>query len=190
MRALNTASLVGSLGGLGAEQAATMVAAVLGAAVTVLVAAATFAATQAAARRDRRARVYADALRAVSDYNEGPYRVRRRDGSAEQRAAVTGALNDVKSRIDFSQALLQLHAPTKVATAYDTLARCARAEAGAQMKEAWTKLPTATDAQVNLDLPYLRPQTDAARERAVAVMRASLGLRWWNPVSLSSWWRS
>lgn len=187
---LPTTELIDAIEGVSSDAAVGLLTAALGALATLLVAAWTFAATQAAARRERRAAVYAEALRAVSDYNEGPYRVRRRDGSAEQRAAITAVLSDVKSRIDFHQSLLQLHAPTKVAQAYDTLVDCARAEAGTQMREAWTKPPASTDADVNLDVPYPRPSTEAARARAVMAMQASLAVRCWKPWTWVQWWRT
>lgn len=62
------------------EQGGTLLAAAVGVGIAVW----TYLVTRAAARRDRQANVYAEALRAVEDYLEGPYRIRRRNGSAEQ----------------------------------------------------------------------------------------------------------
>jgi hypothetical protein len=62
-----------------------------------------------------------------------------------------------------------------VAAAYDLLIRAARAEAGPQMKEAWTRAAPTTDEQMTLEAAYPRMQLDSARSQFITVMRAALG---------------
>jgi hypothetical protein len=85
---------------------------------------------QQLARRERCAGIYSEALRAVEDYLEAPYLIRRRDGSALTRTALTKHVSDIQSRIAYYSALLQIHAPEKVSLAYNNLVQAARSEAG------------------------------------------------------------
>lgn len=130
------------------DHAATLLAAVLAALIAVVVALFGYRSSQQTARRERRAGIYAEALRAVEDYLEGPYRIRRRDGSAEQRTAITTFLSDVKSRHNYYQGLLRLHGPAAVADAYDSFVAAAIAEAGPQMTQARQLAPVRRDNQV------------------------------------------
>jgi hypothetical protein len=143
--------------------------------------AATIITTSSRARRDRLTDLYADALSGVADYNEGPYRIRRRDGNADQRFDITTKLSDTKSSIDHGQALLRLHARPEVADAYDAYVRASQVEAGGQMQAAWTMPPVVTDEQVNLYNAYSRDHSMPFRERVIAVMQADLAYRWWSP---------
>lgn len=134
----------------------------------------------AKSRRDALATLYADALGAVAEYLEGPYRILRKDGTATTRVAITSKLSDVKTAIDHNQALLRLHADPGVADAYDAFVRAAKDEAGKQMHAAWTADPVTTDEGVNLHVPLPRGNSEAARARLVAVMQADLKRRWYN----------
>ena len=78
------------------------------------------------ARNERRAKAFAEALAAVENYLEMPYRVRRRPASdPETRATLTNQMSDIKAQIAFHQAWLQVEAP-QVAEAYDDLVRAAQ----------------------------------------------------------------
>lgn len=138
--------IVTSDNGFGPAEWATIIAA----AIAAIVALAGYALTQAWARRERRARTFADALAAVEGYLEAPYRVRRRPASTpEVRAALTSALSDLQARIALLRAWLQVEAPA-VAQAYEALISAARAEAGTQMADVWNSTPLARDADMNL----------------------------------------
>lgn len=163
--------------GWGAAQTATMA----GAAIAVLGVAATILTTSARASREHRASLFAAALAAVADYNEGPYRIRRKDGTDAHRNAITAALSDVKSAIVHNQALLQLHARRGVADAYDRLVDAAKSEAGRHMFGAW-ELPAITeDKNVNLGTAYERSLTDSYQREALRVMQIDLARRWYRP---------
>lgn len=133
----------------------------------------TYALNQRAARRESRARTFAEALSAVEDYLEMPYRVRRRPNTAEGRHSITNEVSAVLARMAFHQAWLQIVAPP-VAGPYAALVATARSEAGAQMRMAWQQLPIASDREVNLGTAYPRHLSDAARASCLMAMRQHL----------------
>jgi hypothetical protein len=147
------------------------VIAIAGAAVTALL---TYALNRRAARRERRARAFGEALSAIEDYAEMPYRIRRRTGTLEGRQQLTEEVSRIYSRLAFHQALLDIEAPT-VAAAYRLLINEAKAEIGEQMRAAWQKPLRTTDAEMNLEEHYPRDRVDRARDHCVATMRAALG---------------
>lgn len=160
-----------------AAQTITLTAAII----AVAGVAATILTATSRARREHRAGLYADALSAVGNYLEGPFRIRRKDGSAAHRNMISAGLSDVKATIDHSQALLRLHADRGVADAYDDYVAAAKCEAGKQMHEAWLVTPITEDKEVNLGTPYDRTLSDKYRKQIVDVMQADLARRWWIP---------
>lgn len=113
--------------GFGPAQWSTIIAALIAA----LVAVAGYMLTQAQARRERKAKEFADALAAVAEYLEAPYRIRRRQAATpEAREALASSLSDLQARIALHRAWLQVEAPA-VGQAYDALVSAARSEAGA-----------------------------------------------------------
>jgi hypothetical protein len=145
---------------------ATIVAALLAAGMVVW----GYTAQQKADRKARQAILYGEAIQAVHDYLELPYRVRRRDGSAAARMAVTSHASDVQSRIDYYKTLLRIHAPDAVCGAYDALVAAAKSEAGPQMTAAWVRRPTRHDRDVSLGSQYSQPRSAAAMEKVIALM--------------------
>lgn len=156
------------------SEGATLLAAVAAALIAALVAVVGYSWQQRAARRDQRATMYAEALRAVEDYLEAPYRIRRRDGSVEARLAITDHISDVQSRISFHTGWLGIHAPQDVGTAYAAFVLAAQQDAGPQMTAAWQAPPTTRDEDVPLGQRYDRAGADRARDRALAAMQADL----------------
>ena len=145
--------------------------AILGAALVALL---TYGLNRRAARRERRARAFGEALSVVEDYAEMPYRIRRRPGTLEGRQQLTEEVSRIYSRLAFHQALLDIEAPA-VADAYRLLVDTAKAEVGEQMKAAWQKPLRTTDAEMNLEEHYDRQDVDRFRDHCVATMRAALG---------------
>ena len=115
--------------------------------------------------------MYAGALRAVEDYLEGPYRVRRKDGTPEGRREVTQALSSTQSQIAFHTAWLRIGAPAAVSAAYQELVTTAVNEAGPQMTAAWGLPPTIRDEDVPLGDPYPRTRSDAALGKVKEAMK-------------------
>lgn len=150
----------------------------LGIVVVAVVTIAGYLLTQAWARRERWARSFAEALAAVEDYLELPYRVRRRpaqdDGTT--RFAITSQISDVQTRLKFHSAWLRLQNPA-VALAYGALVRTAREEAAPQRHEAWRLPPIFEDSEVPMLTGYPHPRTDAARAACIEVMRDELRVR-------------
>jgi hypothetical protein len=165
------------------EAGATLLAAVI-AVVGVVVG---FAVTSAQSRRERRAHDYAVAIGAVSDYLEGPYRVARCHNNAEERYAISTGISVIQGRIEASAALLRLHAPRRVADAYDAYVAAARQEAGRQMAVEWLKPPAKRHRDMNIRQPFDRTASMAAKELLVAAMERDMGKRWWK---LWRWFRS
>lgn len=162
----------------GWDEGTTLIAAAVGAAVTILVAVWTYAATQAAGRRERQSAMFAEALRSVEDYLEGPYRVRRSDGSHQQRAEITTYLSDVKSRHNYYCGLLRLHGPARTAEAYEAFVAAALNDAGPQMTAAWRGKPTRRNRDVPLGKGYDRKRSDQAKKTVLFEMRRALTPRW------------
>lgn len=151
----------------------TTAGAIIAAVIAALIAVGVYSYQQKAARRAQQASIYAESIRAVADYLEAPYRIRRRDGSATARMATTDHISEIQSRISYHQSLLKIHAPAGVAAAYDDLVRAARNEAGPQMTAAWRMKPTRRDRDVPLRSGerYSHPATDAAMVRLRALMK-------------------
>ena len=145
--------------------------ALLGATVTVLL---THALSQRAARRERQARAFAEALVVIEEYAELPYRVRRRRPTEEARHDLTEQISEVQYRMAFHQGWLQIEAPD-VAARYERLVRAAKRQAGGQMREAWHQPPATGDAGMSLGVAYSRTEIDQARGECVAAMRRDLG---------------
>jgi hypothetical protein len=133
----------------------------------------------ARSRRETLTTLYGDALGAVAEYLEGPYRILRKDGTATTRFSITSKLSDVKTSIDHHQALLRLHADPLVADAYDMYVNTAKAEAGIQMRDAWEARPVTSDAEVNLGVVLPRDKSNDRRDLVVEMMQAQLQRRWY-----------
>ena len=177
-QAPHTPPVVADTSGLGDftwAQVAPLIAALIAAAGVAL----TLLVNAARARRETLTTLYGDALGAVAEYLEGPYRILRKDGEASTRFAITSKLSDVKTAIDHHQALLRLHAEPLVADAYDLYVSTAKAEAGRQMHDAWNAPAVTTDAGVNLNVALAREESNAKRDLVVEMMQAHLRRRWY-----------
>lgn len=171
----STAVAAAGLGDFTWAQLATLLAALIAAAGVAL----TLLVNAARGRRETLTTLYGDALGAVAEYLEGPYRILRKDGEAATRFAITSKLSDVKTSIDHHQALLRLHADPLVADAYDLYVNTAKAEAGLQMRDAWEAPAVTSDAEVNLGVALPREMSNATRALAVEMMQAQLRRRWY-----------
>src|SRR5690242_1806090 len=79
--------------------------------------------TQQMGRRDRKAKFYAEALLAVKDFEELPYRIAKRpDTSPATRERLGTMVNDAFVKVSFYQAWLRIDSP-RVGASYDLLAR-------------------------------------------------------------------
>lgn len=133
----------------------------------------TYMLNQQAARRERRSKAFAEALTAVEEYLEMPYRIRRRPAAPDVRRELTDKVSSLLARKAFHQAWLQIEA-SEVAVPYAALVASARAEAGVQMSEAWQHPPIETDSGMNLGSPYPRDRSNQARPVCLESMRRHL----------------
>lgn len=153
---------------------ATIVAAVLASLLTVWSAAWVYRRQQRETRRQARALQYAEAIQAVEDYCEAPYRILRKDGTAATRIALVQHVSDVQSRINVHSAWMDIHAKAAVASSYAIYVVAAKAEAGPHMTTAWRARPVKKDDKVPLGTRLPRPQTDAALATLKHAMRNDL----------------
>lgn len=163
--------------GFGPGEAATIVAAVLGAAIAALVVVWGYRHQQNEQRREQRVTIYAEALRAVEDYLEMPYLIARRDGSHQARMHLVERVSDIQSRIAFHRAWLSIHAPASVCAAYANFVQAARNEAGGDMTRLWKSKPTRRDAKVPLGVQFARPASSAARNVVTQAMSGDIKAR-------------
>jgi hypothetical protein len=139
--------------------------------VTVRTATRNITAQQNEKRRQERALAYAEAIRAVEDYLEAPYRIRRRDGSSAVRWQLTESISQIQSRINLHKDWLAINASKDVFDAYLTFVHAAKAEAGAQMTIAWNQPVTKKDRQVPLGVALHQPKSAEAREAVLKAMK-------------------
>ena len=133
---------------------------------------------QVANRRAEKTKVFAEAIEAVADYQEMPYRIRRRPApDAASRLALSERVSDIQKRIDFHRAWLSIES-TKVGDAYEALVSAVRKEAGEHMKSAWEEPLITADDQMSLGVAYSCPGTQAARITCMQAMQQHLR-RWW-----------
>lgn len=159
------------------SEGATIIAAVAAGLLAAGVAVIGYSAQQRSARRDQRATGYAEALRAVEDYLEAPYRIRRRDGSSAARMSVATHVSDVQSRISLYSSWLSIHAPQDVRQAYIAFVGAAKQDAGPQMTQAWRAKPTRRDWDVPLGAALPQPRASHARDAVLAAMRRDLKVK-------------
>ncbi len=165
----------GPSGGLDGRDVVALMVGVATIVVTIVLAAVNIVKQQKETRRQERAKVYAEALRAVEDYLEAPYRIRRRDGSAAVRWELTESISEIKSRVSFYTGWLSISAPKSVYDAYVKFDEAARKEAGAQMTAAWNGPVTKKDRQVPLGTALPQPASAAARKAVLKAMKECRG---------------
>jgi hypothetical protein len=162
-----------------AGTSATSAIALLGILVTAVVAVSGYLHSARAGRRERIAHEFAEALRTVGDYQDLPFRIRRRRASdAETRAAIAERISEIHSRLDFHVAWLRVAAPD-VAKTFDELVEVVRQEVGPHAKRAWLEPVISADSGMNLGLGavYFAPRTDQLKVDCINAMSSHLR-RW------------
>lgn len=149
------------------DGAATIAAAVLGA----LVVAIGYLVQQTAARNERRAAIYSEAIRAVEDYLESPFIVLRREENKTAIREITTHISDIQSRIAYYEAMLRVYAPEDVALIYMDFVAAARREAGTAMTGAWNAAPIRRGDQVPIGQRFDRSESNNALTRLITAMR-------------------
>jgi hypothetical protein len=149
----------------------TILTAIIGASVAIC----GYVLTQAAGRRERRARAHAEALRVISDLQEIPFRVLRRpDSSPATRHELDLLIGETLSKARFHLQLLRLESPT-AAAAYDDLWEQTRKHGRVFRRWAWCQEVMTTDKQMAAVPPFDYGNL-AEFELCVAAMRADTRL--------------
>lgn len=118
--------------------------------------------------------VFSEALRAVADYQELPYLVRRRSADTPMTPAeIAWHASEIQSRLDFYIARLRLEAAS-VGDSYERLVGVTRHEAGAHISEAWAQPRLDQDADMPLRARYPRDSADVERSACLAAMQSYL----------------
>lgn len=152
---------------------ANLVAA-LGIAVSAITATSFYVASQRAARRARMAQLFAEALLAVSNFQNYPFLVGRRSvGDARGELVKVGA--SVHALLDYHADLIRLEAAA-VEPYFDAVVEAARREFSPHGRAAWEMPPIEFDTDMNRGLGsiFTDDETKAAIKRCVEAMRAEL----------------
>jgi hypothetical protein len=153
---------------------ANMIAAV-GVAISAILAATGYVINQRQTRRERLARVFAEALTAVTRFQSYPFLVARRPDGESIRWLVEMSA-EVHAALDFHARLVRLEAPT-VSTAFDSVVEAARREMGEYGKQAWLMpaIGNGEDMNRNLGTAFPAPETRETVQRCLDVMAIELG---------------
>jgi hypothetical protein len=133
--------------------------------------------SQAAQRRVELGRTFADALSAVTDWEDMRFQIRRRPSSTpEVRWAVAQRVSERLTRQDFFVAWMNITAPLQVAEKYQALVGEVRRVCNPHIHDAWDHPPVESDAEMNIGLGAEYPVTelDPIRAECVAAMREYL----------------
>jgi len=166
--------------------------AIIGAAASVFVAAASVLVSNVKERRGRKRDTYGQAFRAVAMYKEYPYIIRRRRGgddsvAADERARILLGLQKVQEDLSYFTGWVGTESP-RVANSYRELVHQTRVVAGSQMRDAWLAEPNTTDAAMNMPnigLKALEPYELRFLIEASNDLVSSL-TRWWRQRKLVS----
>jgi hypothetical protein len=142
--------------------------------IAAIVALVGYVVNQYIARREKKAQFYADALLAVKEFEEIPYRIAKRsDSTPGTRERLGNSVNDGFVKLSYYRAWLRIDSPL-VAMAYDNLARKAARIGDKQQLHAWQRELITEDAEMNLGEIYYS-STRHELEVCVQVMRHELG---------------
>lgn len=120
-------------------------------------------------RQDRQRQLFADAFRAVIEYREFAYKIRRRSPEAD-RTQITDALSAVQTQLNLHMATLDIEAPN-VAPVYRALVERTRQVAGPLIAAGWDSQPTQSDTDLHIEDIDLSELADCDR----AFVRAAQG---------------
>jgi hypothetical protein len=140
-----------------------------------LVAVMGFLFNQIANRRERKSKVYAEALTALKEYTELPFRIRRRASSSGDTRAVLGEkISDVLSQLGFYYAWLQIDS-YEVGMAYQDLVDQTKRFGGRYRAAAWKGPLIARDEDATLAQTY-RIDNGPELDNCLLAMRRELSL--------------
>jgi hypothetical protein len=161
----------------------SLIVALIAAAVAIL----GYGVNQLQIHRERRARVFAEALAAAVEYIQMPYIIGTRSmpsrdlgpndralAEVSTRREIGNRLREVQAKLYFHQSLIQLES-VKVAEAYNRLVLQARLSGSVARKEAWRKPPITSDEEFTVQWSFRFPSVEEAWRDCIMAMRRRLG---------------
>ena len=137
-----------------------------------------FLGSQLANRRERKSKVYAEALAAIKEYEELPYRIRRRPSSdGATRAALGDMVGDVLSKLWFYQAWVHTDS-AEVGAAYSALMARTQGFGGPFRAAAWSTPVITKDEDAHLRDSFIY---DNKPELALCLLVMRRELSPWTP---------
>ena len=131
--------------------------------------------TNAMNRIERRGRIYADAISALVQFQNLPFRIRRRiDSSGVTRAAIGERVREVQEALSYHVFLLRLNSP-RVGAAFAELVKNTREEGLRYRHDAWASPPATKDTDMNLFISY-DYHNEAELERCIVLMQRELSI--------------
>lgn len=124
---------------------------------------------------NRRAELYAEAIRAIEDYMEAPYMALRANDRSDSKTQVIMRINEIQSRLNLYKNLFKLHGSSSVRRGYEETLKTMRSEAGSQIRDAWKRRPPTHNRHMSSVKPFSREKTDKALDSLLESMRADLG---------------
>lgn len=132
--------------------------------------------TQHLLRRDRRGRLFADAMAAIYRYEQTPHRVRRRkDSSQSTRGKLAKEISSAAASLNLNIALLDLDAPI-IGDAYRLIVEQTAPAVRKYRNEAWESPPIEHDQDVPGTAVGIKYENSAARDLCLKLMRQELGI--------------
>jgi hypothetical protein len=144
-----------------------------------------YAITNAMNRIERRSKIYADAMLALVQFENLPFRIRRRSDSSDATRTIVGQrVRDVQEALFYHTVLLRLASP-RVGAAFKALVEKTREKGVRYRHDAWTLPPARSDADMSLEIRYDYKNKDELDEcillmqRELSIIRAlSPRARW------------
>lgn len=135
--------------------------------------------SQASQRRERQAKIYADALAALTRWGEVPFAILRRPRSDEEvRAAIGKEISDAMGGVSYHVTLLRLESPP-LGEAYRLLWHRLRVTWNQNRDLAWATPVMTTDEEMRKVPSFVREDADEEYALCLLAMRRELKLWGW-----------
>lgn len=127
--------------------------------------------TNAMNRIERRSKIYADAMLALVQFENLPFRIRRRSDSSDATRTIVGQrVRDVQEALFYHTVLLRLASP-RVGAAFKALVEKTREKGVRYRHDARTLPPATSDADMSLVISYDYETKDELDECIVLMQR-------------------
>ena len=142
-------------------------------AAAALVALTGYMVNQYVARNERRRRIYAEALAVVFEYEELPYRIRKRQDNLASCSDIALKVCDVFEKLSFYRYLTSLES-TLVGQAYGVLVDVTQDKGGPHRESAWRESPARVGKEFHIPNPEYNYENQEERSLCLEVMDEEL----------------